>query len=208
MDHREQVIKAKDGRKRLEKAWLKQAPRVSTYSTVSQSRMPRSITQTPREGRGYGSIPGGEFRREDDQQTTVAGGQVRMQEEVPNTLTAQRQRAMQQRLTQAERQANADVRPGKDPMSYGMPSENPPAKIPNSRGQSGSSGVYRVNVGTLTQSIPSPFEKWIEEIVSAKSLDHTGKGYRCRDCGSVVSDDHEASAHAEKGCSSGFDLVK
>ena len=134
------------------------------------------------------------------EQNPQAGGQVRQE----NTLTAQRLRI-------AERIMNNDSRQTvetKDPQSYGMPSENPPAKIPNSRGQSGSSGVYRVNVGTLTQSIPSPFEKWVEEILSAKSLNHTGKGYRCRDCGSIVSDDSEASFHTEKGCTSGFDLVK
>ena len=38
------------------------APTTDQYSTVSQSRMPRSIGATPREGRGYGSIPGGEFK--------------------------------------------------------------------------------------------------------------------------------------------------
>src|SRR5438034_4847192 len=89
------------------------------HSTVSQSRMPRSIGQAPGEGRTIFSIPGGEFKDED---RGISGNPVVQMED---TLTPQRKRIIQQRLTQAERQSNADVRPTKDPMEYGMPSENP-----------------------------------------------------------------------------------
>src|SRR5205809_3057026 len=131
------------------KRWEKEkAPSGATtydqHSTVSQSRMPRSIGQAPGEGKTVFRIPGGEFKDED---RGISGNPAVQMED---TLTPQRQRRMQQLLTQAERQANADVRPTKDPMEYGMPSENPPAKIPNPRGLSGSSGVYRTQTGPIT----------------------------------------------------------
>src|SRR6266571_1243760 len=61
------------------------------YSTIPQSRMPRSITQTPHEGRGPNEIPGGEFRDEDtpippQARTTSVFGQpfpVRNEEDTP-----------------------------------------------------------------------------------------------------------------------------
>ena len=131
------------------KRWEKEkAPSGATtydqHSTVSQSRMPRSIGQAPGEGKTVFRIPGGEFKDED---RGISGNPAVQTED---TLTPQRQRRMQQLLTQDERQANADVRPTKDPMEYGMPSENPPAKIPNPRGLSGSSGVYRTQTGPIT----------------------------------------------------------
>jgi len=131
------------------KRWEKEkapsgAPTYDQHSTVSQSRMPRSIGQAPGEGKTIFRIPGGEFKDED---RGISGNPaVRMED----TLTPQRRRNMQQQLTQAERQANSDVRQPKDPLSYGMPSENPSAKIPAEPGQSGSSGVYRIQTGRLS----------------------------------------------------------
>src|SRR2546422_5439255 len=131
--------------KRWEKAKAPSgAPTYDQHSTVSQSRMPRSIGQAPGEGKTVFRIPGGEFKDED---RGISGNPaVRMEA----TLTPQRRQIMEQQLTQAERQANSDVRQPKDPMSYGMPSENPSAKIPAEPRQSGSSGVYRTQIGPIT----------------------------------------------------------
>lgn len=181
MNHREQIIAAKKNDKRFRKG------AIQTYSTVSQSRMPRRITQSPREGRGYSEIPGGEFTlREEDPNSRMSGNPEVLMED---TITPQRLRIFEQIMNNTAFNSN------------------PPGKIPNDRGQSGSSGVYRANVGTLTQSIPQPFEKLIEKGLS-KSWNYTAKGYRCRDCGVIVFDKRESSLHAEKGCTSGFDLVK
>src|SRR5438034_827195 len=109
------------------------------HSTVSQSRMPRSIGQAPGEGRTIFSIPGGEFKDEDEQQNPIAGGQVRTEGGLTQSELSS--------LEQADRMLDQREKLRQNAMSYGMPSENPQAKIPNPRGLSGSSGVYRTQTG-------------------------------------------------------------
>src|SRR2546425_6217050 len=127
------------------KSWVKKAKAPSGASTydqhqgVSQSRMPRSIIQAPNEGKTVFRIPGGEFKDEDEQQNPLAGGQVRAEEELTQSDLSS--------LEQADRMLDEREKLRQNAMSYGMPSENPQAKIPAEPGQSGSSGVYRINTG-------------------------------------------------------------
>src|SRR5207245_10163366 len=105
--------------------------------------MPRSIIQAPNEGKTVFRIPGGEFKDEDEQQNPLAGGQVRAEGELTQSDLSS--------LEQADRMLDQRERLRQNAMSYGMPSENPPAKIANSSGLSGSSGVYRRRLGELTR---------------------------------------------------------
>jgi len=130
------------------KSWVKKdkapsgAPTYDQYQGVSQSRMPRSIIQTPNEGKTVFRIPGGELKDEDEQQNLLAGGQVRTEGELTQSDLSS--------LEQADRMLDQREKLRQNVMSYGMPSENPQAKIPASPGQSGSSGVYRTQTGPIT----------------------------------------------------------
>ena len=83
---------------------------------------------------------GREFN-DDEQQNPLAGGQVRTEELTQSDLSS---------LEQADRMLDRRERLRQNAMNYGMPSENPNAKIPNPRGLSGSSGVYRTQTGRIT----------------------------------------------------------
>src|SRR6266571_2807636 len=83
---------------------------------------------------------GREFKH-DEQQNPLAGGQVRTEEITQSELSS---------LEQADRMLDQREKLRQNAMSYGMPSENPPAKIPAEPGQSGSSGVYRTQTGPIT----------------------------------------------------------
>src|SRR2546425_6609585 len=130
------------------KSWVKKdkapsdAPTYDQYQGVSQSRMPRSIIQTPNEGKTVFRIPGGELKDEDEQQNLLAGGQVRTEGELTQSELSS--------LEQADRMLDQREKFRQNAMSYGMPSENPQAKIPATPGQSGSSGVYRTKTGPIT----------------------------------------------------------
>src|SRR2546427_7979501 len=82
---------------------------------------------------------GREFKH-DEQQNPLAGGQVRTEEITQSELSS---------LEQADRMLDQREKLRQNAMSYGMPSENPQAKIPNPRGLSGSSGVYRTHTGPI-----------------------------------------------------------
>ena len=79
--------------------------------------------------------------KDDEQQNPLTGGQVRTEELTQSDISS---------LEQADRMLNQREKLRQNAMSYGMPSENPPAKIPNPRGLSGSSGVYRTQTGPIT----------------------------------------------------------
>src|SRR2546428_12050446 len=76
------------------KSWVKKdkapsgVPTYDQYQGVSQSRMPRSIIQSPNEGKTVFRIPGGEFKDEDEQQNPLAGGQVRTEEITQSELSS------------------------------------------------------------------------------------------------------------------------
>src|SRR2546428_1341503 len=83
---------------------------------------------------------GREFN-DDEQQNPLTGGQVRTEELTQSDISS---------LEQADRMLDQREKLRQNAMSYGMPSENPPAKIPATPGQSGSSGVYRTQTGPIT----------------------------------------------------------
>ena len=78
---------------------------------------------------------------DDEQQNPIAGGQVRTEELTQSDISS---------LEQADRMLDQREKLRQNAMSYGMPSENPSAKIPAEPGQSGSSGVYRTQTGPIT----------------------------------------------------------
>src|SRR2546426_1871760 len=79
--------------------------------------------------------------KDDEQQNPLTGGQVRTEELTQSDISS---------LEQADRMLDRREKLRQNAMSYGMPSENPPAKIPAKPGQSGSSGVYRTQTGPIT----------------------------------------------------------
>src|SRR2546426_5235877 len=80
--------------------------------------------------------------KEDEQQNPLAGGQVQTEETITQSELSS--------LEQADRMLDQREKLRQNAMNYGMPSENPQAKIPASPGQSGSSGVYRTRTGPIT----------------------------------------------------------
>src|SRR2546425_9576477 len=97
---------------------------------------------------------GREFN-DDEQQNPLAGGQVRTEEITQSELSS---------LEQADRMLDQREKLRQNAMSYGMPSENPPAKIPAEPGQSGSSGVYpdqkgRISLDEIEQILGSVYSE-------------------------------------------------
>ncbi len=98
----------------------------------------------------------------DPRQNPLTGGQVQTEEDLRTSEQVVNPQFISQAvLTALERLHNPDKGQNTsvgyknpaldtDPRQYGMLSENPPAKIPASPGQSGSSGVYRTQTGRLT----------------------------------------------------------
>src|SRR2546426_9849812 len=80
--------------------------------------------------------------KEDEQQNPLAGGQVQTEETITQSELSS--------LEQADRMLDQREKLRQNATEYGMPSENPQAKIPASPGQSGSSGVYRTQTGPIT----------------------------------------------------------
>ncbi len=141
LQHREQVVKAKANRKRLEKA-----------ISVSPDSAEESAEKL-RLHQYYGQ-----------RRSLQAAGIPTAQAE--DFLHSQRQAIMQQRLSALEHQSNPERNENPDlgPMSgnpdvrmdepgYGIETGQPSAKIPNDRGASGSSGVYRRAIGKLEKVV-------------------------------------------------------
>src|SRR2546428_12104664 len=80
--------------------------------------------------------------KDDEQQNPLAGGQVQTEETITQSDLSS--------LEQADRMLDQREKLRQNATEYGMPSENPQAKIPASPGQSGSSGVYRTQTGPIT----------------------------------------------------------
>jgi len=171
--HREQLQKAKENdRRRIRKTYnadrhqeLEERERQRLSEIVQRTQNPPVTSEAQELNRLRGHQQQSFRDYHGQRRAAVINGQRTqrpvegLQEEVPNTLTSTRQGLTQQRLSQMEHLHNPDREVTGNPevrteeAGYGIETGQPSAKIPNDRGQSGSSQVYRVATGRLNLSL-------------------------------------------------------